>query len=391
MGNTVNVSTPDNKVVVDGQSSEQFDSVEEFTEQAYFDGSKIDGFSQVLSNPRGKAAFIKFLNTENGTENFKFFEEMDRLNTLEKKQLGEETETLVGNFKMPVDINGKSTETNEESVDSFSNLAKRTVNENISDTFLESLYVSSNETMVIMSLNVFPNFIGSTAYKEWRIEEAKLVEEAAKLKNNNIETLEKKQPSNKVHPLSASEINSLSHAIVDEKHGSFAARAAEFINPTACDRLFATGSWLGTLISAAEGLPICVTLADASEDNPGFPLLYVNKVFESTTGYTRETIRGTNCKFLQKSSSESESISTISSALANQQPLKVAITNYRKDGTPFKNLLTMKPIFDLDGTYCYVIGVQFDISSPGSNAKVMKLVDSLISLLPNIIPFGGRI
>ena len=164
-----------------------------------------------------------------------------------------------------------------------------------------------------------------------------------------------------------------------------------YIQPTSVERLFGSGTWLGSLISAAEGLPICVTLADASHDNPGFPLIYVNKVFESTTGFKRERIRGTNCRFLQREKTERDSISLLSSALANAQPVKVAITNYRVDGTPFKNLLAMKPIFDMAGKYCYVVGVQFDITAPGSNAKYMRMVDSLLSLLPNVVPSGGAI
>ena len=125
MGTAASVPTSNTAEDTNNQSLEQFESVEEFTEQAYFDGSKIDGFSQILSNPRGKAAFIKFLNTENGTENFKFFEEMDRLNTIEKQQLGVEGEKLFEDFKMPVDADGNSKETKEDAVESFSNLTKK--------------------------------------------------------------------------------------------------------------------------------------------------------------------------------------------------------------------------------------------------------------------------
>ena len=33
------------------------------------------------------------------------------------------------------------------------------------------------------------------------------------------------------------------------------------------------------------------------------------------------------------------------------RPLKVAITNWRKDGTAFRNLLAIKPIMDQNGDY----------------------------------------
>ena len=43
---------------------------------------------------------------------------------------------------------------------------------------------------------------------------------------------------------------------------------------------------------------------------------------------------------------EQESIARISMALKEAQPVRVAITNFRKDGRPFRNLLAMKPIMD---------------------------------------------
>jgi hypothetical protein len=43
-------------------------------------------------------------------------------------------------------------------------------------------------------------------------------------------------------------------------------------------------SWLLSLMSAMETLPVSFSLASASEDRPGFPLIYVNKRFEETSG-----------------------------------------------------------------------------------------------------------
>ena len=44
----------------------------------------------------------------------------------------------------------------------------------------------------------------------------------------------------------------------------------------------------------------------------------------------------------------------------------VKITNYRKNGEKFQNLLTMRPVLDGDGLYRYVIGVQFELTDDDS-------------------------
>ena len=58
------------------------------------------------------------------------------------------------------------------------------------------------------------------------------------------------------------------------------------------DKLLAGTSWLSGLLSSIENLPVCVSLAAASHTMRGFPLVYVNAAFETTTGYDRSEILG---------------------------------------------------------------------------------------------------
>ena len=152
------------------------------------------------------------------------------------------------------------------------------------------------------------------------------------------------------------------------------------------DRLYASGSWLTSLLVAVENLPICVSIATASKKRRGFPLIYVNACFERTTGYTRKEIIGRNCRFLQSEVSEPESLQRLTSSLAEAKPLKVSITNIRKDGAAFVNFLSLKPIFDDAGTYRYVIGMQFDVTQSDATPAKLKLADELMKMLPNEIP-----
>ena len=58
------------------------------------------------------------------------------------------------------------------------------------------------------------------------------------------------------------------------------------------EKMLAGTSWLSGLLSSIENLPVCVSLAAASHNMRGFPLIYVNAAFETTTGYERSEILG---------------------------------------------------------------------------------------------------
>jgi len=121
----------------------------------------------------------------------------------------------------------------------------------------------------------------------------------------------------------------------------------------------------------------------------GFPLIYVNKQFEVTTGYQRSEILGQNCRFLQSDVAEEASIKRLSEALRSAQPVKAAITNKNKNGPIFKNLLAMKPLFDERGDYAYVLGIQFDITSPESTPARLKMANELLMMVPDQV-FDGN-
>eukprot|EP00607_Mallomonas_marina_P001806 CAMPEP_0182439582 /NCGR_PEP_ID=MMETSP1167-20130531/86516_1 /TAXON_ID=2988 /ORGANISM="Mallomonas Sp, Strain CCMP3275" /LENGTH=276 /DNA_ID=CAMNT_0024633317 /DNA_START=373 /DNA_END=1203 /DNA_ORIENTATION=- len=251
-------------------------------------------------------------------------------------------------------------------------IAKSSSGLQLDDVQLAQLYESTNELLSMLALSYFPKFLESEAYSKWREEEsisAPVFRQTERARRQSL--------------------NRIDQSVREEDMESFATRSAEFLNPEAIEKIFGDGTWMTTFVTAAEGLPVCITLADASTDARGFPLLYVNKIFESDTGYSREDIRGTNCRFLQGPRTEQESISRLSHALANQLTVRVSITNYRRNGTMFTNFLAMKPVLDMDGNYVYVVGVQFDVSNPDATAKSMKIADSLFTLLPDKVPTKG--
>ena len=121
-------------------------------------------------------------------------------------------------------------------------------------------------------------------------------------------------------------------------------------------------SWLNTFITIAETYPACIVISDMTI--PGAPMVYVNPEFCRTTGYSKEESTGRNCRFLQGPQTEPESIAVIRNTLSKGQDCHVKLTNYRKNGEIFQNLLSMKPVFDSDGIYRYVIGKHVYTTTP---------------------------
>ena len=103
-----------------------------------------------------------------------------------------------------------------------------------------------------------------------------------------------------------------------------------------------------------------VVIADVNQ--PKQPLIYCNPAFEKITGYSSEEVIGYNCKFLQGKDTDPEAVETIRHALKTQTGCCVILRNYRKDGTPFWNELTISPVFDHQGNLTHFVGVQSDIS-----------------------------
>jgi len=112
----------------------------------------------------------------------------------------------------------------------------------------------------------------------------------------------------------------------------------------------------GALAVAAEG----VTIADAQA--PSRPLIYVNEGFERLTGYSASEVLGRNCRFLQGRDSDPETVAQIRRALNEERDCTVEILNFRKDGTPFWNRLSITPVRNADGRVTHFIGIQSDVT-----------------------------
>ena len=89
---------------------------------------------------------------------------------------------------------------------------------------------------------------------------------------------------------------------------------------------------------------------------------YVNDEFVRITGYAREEVLGKPCSILQGPGSRPDVVLQIRAALDAKQPFHGEILNYRKDGTPFWNDLSINPVFDEAGNVTQFVGIQRDVT-----------------------------
>nr|AML76557.1 putative LOV domain-containing protein [Alternanthera sessilis] len=122
-------------------------------------------------------------------------------------------------------------------------------------------------------------------------------------------------------------------------------------------------------------------VSDASK--PDHPILYASEGFFKMTGYNSREVIGRNCRFLQGVDTDPEELEKIREALKEGGSYCGRLLNYKKDGTPFWNLLTIAPIKDETGKVLKYIGMQVEVSkhTEGSKDKMVRpngLPESLI-------------
>ncbi|KAL8817155.1 MAG: hypothetical protein Q9223_003955, partial [Gallowayella weberi] len=121
-----------------------------------------------------------------------------------------------------------------------------------------------------------------------------------------------------------------------------------------------TGTTMPIMRELVGGLAEVFCLSDPSiEDNP---IVYASEEFYRTTQYGRDYVIGRNCRFLQGPRTDRNTVARIKEAISKGQESFETILNYRRDGSPFMNLVMTAPLYDNKGVVRYFIGAQVDIS-----------------------------
>lgn len=128
---------------------------------------------------------------------------------------------------------------------------------------------------------------------------------------------------------------------------------------------------------AIEESTVGITIADASQ--PDTPIVYANPGFERMTGYSMERVMGENCRFLQGERTDEETVAEIRRAIDAEEPIQTEILNYRANGTPFWNELTISPVMGDDGRgISHYVGIQNDITAQRRRERMIEVMDRVL-------------
>mmetsp|Transcript_21837 Transcript_21837/g.47932 ORF Transcript_21837/g.47932 Transcript_21837/m.47932 type:complete len:398 (+) Transcript_21837:102-1295(+) len=122
---------------------------------------------------------------------------------------------------------------------------------------------------------------------------------------------------------------------------------------------------------------------------PDCPIVFASEGFYHMTGYGPDEILGRNCRFLQGEKTDKADVKKISDAVHQGLSCSVRLLNYRKDGTPFWNFLTVAPVKLEDGTVAKFIGVQVDVTSKTEGTIKAAFADG--QGLPLLVKYDARI
>ena len=128
---------------------------------------------------------------------------------------------------------------------------------------------------------------------------------------------------------------------------------------------------------AIEESSVGITIADATD--PETPLVYANRGFETVTGYTMGDINGQNCRFLQGEETDEETVEEIRQAIDAEESIRTEILNYRANGTPFWNELTIAPVMDPENReVTHYVGIQNDVTARKRRDRLIEVLDRVL-------------
>lgn len=112
-------------------------------------------------------------------------------------------------------------------------------------------------------------------------------------------------------------------------------------------------------------------------------LIYVNPAFERMTGYNSEEILYQDCRFLQAGDRDQAALAVIRETLASGGACREVLRNYRKDGTPFWNELSVSTVKNPSDGQTYFVGVQKDVTTQVKAQQRVVQLEALVAELQN--------
>lgn len=138
------------------------------------------------------------------------------------------------------------------------------------------------------------------------------------------------------------------------------------------------------LVASIHHTPIATIVTN--NRRPDNPIVDANEAFVRLTGYELGEILGRNCRFLAGPATEPEVRATVRDAVARGEPIVAELINYRKDGTPFRNVLMVAPVRDSAGEVALFIGSQMNANSAdgATGLRATRAKQAVANLTPRL-------
>mmetsp|Transcript_39754 Transcript_39754/g.97700 ORF Transcript_39754/g.97700 Transcript_39754/m.97700 type:complete len:355 (+) Transcript_39754:808-1872(+) len=111
---------------------------------------------------------------------------------------------------------------------------------------------------------------------------------------------------------------------------------------------------------------------------PDLPLVFASEGFFKMTLYEPMEILGHNLLMLRGKDTDPRTIEKIKTAIKKREDISTCILNYRKDGAPFWNYISLQPVLDMNGDLRYYVGTQY-AGTHGIGNKVRDVAEAFPS------------
>jgi PAS domain S-box-containing protein len=132
------------------------------------------------------------------------------------------------------------------------------------------------------------------------------------------------------------------------------------------------------LAATISGLSSGFAVSDATQDSQ--PLIYVNKAFETLSGYSAEEVLGRNCRVLTAEAPDAPERTRLREAVTARTGGTFLLRNRRKSGELFWNELTLYPVHDGTGAVRNMVATQTDVTARVEAAEERDILRARMEL-----------
>lgn len=238
-----------------------------------------------------------------------------------------------------------------------------------------------NEMSSIMCLILFPLYLRSEEYQQWKVELSKKKKKNKVGRDSAYEKEKEKENSGDHDEVAGSEdVEHMKHLMLS---------TAAFQDESDLASHFATAHFFQDSQMAVANTSFGICIYAGGIDKAEHPPIYANKAFEKLTGYSaRKLNEHTHIKNLFGPDTEKQPQEHLMRSLIEASAAKVLITLYRRGGgggSKFTAAVALKPSFDNTGQLVYWIAVYYDITRKGAHLNELKKANDLLALLPNML------